>query len=203
MEPGLQSAARDAEARFIATRSSAIAFREELKRPHLFTRQMASGRGARGHESRAESAASARPSREIAEERGTRSARHVPRPRARGRSQHPVHDGAVSRGGNRAADQRSAHDDRTVRRRRARRYAVRRRLLHLPARQLGARAAGADAGARGQADHVGAGRLLRHQGSRPAAAGLAADIAIFDYNTVGSAKRARMRNDLPGGGRRW
>jgi len=32
--------------------------------------------------------------------------------------------------------------------------------------------------------------------------GLAADITIFDYNTVGSAKRARMQYDLPGGGRR-
>ncbi|HZO80851.1 MAG TPA: amidohydrolase family protein [Candidatus Binataceae bacterium] len=33
-------------------------------------------------------------------------------------------------------------------------------------------------------------------------AGLAADFAIFDYSTVGSAKRARMQHDLPGGGRR-
>ena len=33
-------------------------------------------------------------------------------------------------------------------------------------------------------------------------AGLPADIAIFDYNTVGSAKRARMQHDLPGGGKR-
>ena len=32
--------------------------------------------------------------------------------------------------------------------------------------------------------------------------GLAADITIFDYSTVGSAKRARMQHDLPGGGRR-
>jgi N-acyl-D-aspartate/D-glutamate deacylase len=32
--------------------------------------------------------------------------------------------------------------------------------------------------------------------------GLAADIAIFDYNTVGSNARGEMRNDLPGGGRR-
>ena len=32
--------------------------------------------------------------------------------------------------------------------------------------------------------------------------GLAADLAIFDYDTVGSAKRARMQYDLPGGGRR-
>ena len=30
--------------------------------------------------------------------------------------------------------------------------------------------------------------------------GLAADVAIFDPNTVGSAQRAQMRNDLPGGG---
>ena len=32
--------------------------------------------------------------------------------------------------------------------------------------------------------------------------GKAADVTIFDYNTVDSAKRAEMRNDLPGGGRR-
>jgi N-acyl-D-amino-acid deacylase len=32
--------------------------------------------------------------------------------------------------------------------------------------------------------------------------GLAADVAIFDYNTVGSNTRGEMRNDLPGGGRR-
>jgi N-acyl-D-aspartate/D-glutamate deacylase len=33
-------------------------------------------------------------------------------------------------------------------------------------------------------------------------AGLAADLAIFDLSSVGSAKRGEMRNDLPGGGRR-
>ena len=33
-------------------------------------------------------------------------------------------------------------------------------------------------------------------------AGFPADIAIFDEHRVGSAKRARMQNDLPGGGRR-
>ncbi len=32
--------------------------------------------------------------------------------------------------------------------------------------------------------------------------GLAADFAIFDFNTVGSKKRGEMRTDLPGGGRR-
>ena len=32
--------------------------------------------------------------------------------------------------------------------------------------------------------------------------GLAADLAIFDLNTVGSKKRGEMRTDLPGGGRR-
>ena len=32
--------------------------------------------------------------------------------------------------------------------------------------------------------------------------GLAADFVLFDYNTVGSAKRPEMRNNLPGGGRR-
>jgi N-acyl-D-amino-acid deacylase len=34
------------------------------------------------------------------------------------------------------------------------------------------------------------------------ATGMAADIAIFDYHTIGSAKRPEMRYDLPGGGRR-
>ena len=32
--------------------------------------------------------------------------------------------------------------------------------------------------------------------------GMAADFAIFDYHTVGSARRGEMRTDLPGGGRR-
>src|SRR5271168_4611466 len=32
--------------------------------------------------------------------------------------------------------------------------------------------------------------------------GLPADVAIFDEHRIGSAKRARMQNDLPGGGRR-
>jgi N-acyl-D-amino-acid deacylase len=34
------------------------------------------------------------------------------------------------------------------------------------------------------------------------AAGAAADLAVFDPNTVGSAERGKMRNDLPGGARR-
>jgi N-acyl-D-aspartate/D-glutamate deacylase len=34
------------------------------------------------------------------------------------------------------------------------------------------------------------------------AVGMAADVMIFDYNTVGSGKRPEMRHDLPGGGRR-
>ena len=34
------------------------------------------------------------------------------------------------------------------------------------------------------------------------AQGMAADIAIFDYNTIGSGRRPEMRYDLPGGGRR-
>jgi N-acyl-D-amino-acid deacylase len=34
------------------------------------------------------------------------------------------------------------------------------------------------------------------------AVGKAADVTIFDYNTIGSGKRAEMRHDLPGGGRR-
>ena len=32
------------------------------------------------------------------------------------------------------------------------------------------------------------------------AAGLAADITVFDYNTIDSAERQEMRRDLPGGG---
>jgi N-acyl-D-aspartate/D-glutamate deacylase len=32
--------------------------------------------------------------------------------------------------------------------------------------------------------------------------GMYADIAIFDYNKIGSAVRPEIRNDLPGGGRR-
>lgn len=34
------------------------------------------------------------------------------------------------------------------------------------------------------------------------AVGMAADVTVFDYNTIGSGKRAEMRHDLPGGGRR-
>jgi len=34
------------------------------------------------------------------------------------------------------------------------------------------------------------------------APGKAADVVVFDANTVGSSKRGEMRNDLPGGGRR-
>jgi N-acyl-D-amino-acid deacylase len=34
------------------------------------------------------------------------------------------------------------------------------------------------------------------------AVGKAADVTIFDYHTIGSGKRAEMRHDLPGGGRR-
>ena len=40
------------------------------------------------------------------------------------------------------------------------------------------------------------------QGRGQLKVGLAADVAIFDYNTVGAAKRPEMRYDLPGGGRR-
>ena len=73
--------------------------------------------------------------------------RYVPRSRARRRSAHPVHDGAVQRerGTHPGVDQRPARDGRAVGWRRARRYVVRRRLLHLPARHLGARQAGDDA----------------------------------------------------------
>ncbi len=168
VEPRLQSAARSAEAdlrrpgvsRFVPQGADAAA---------SVQRQMASRRSARSLEPRAQ-AAGAQKRRRNRRRARPRPARHVPRPRARRRPQYPVHDGAVSRGGNRAADWRSAHDARALRRRRARRHAVRRRVLHLPARQLGARAPGDDARARGQAHHVGAGRFLRHPAARAPAA---------------------------------
>ena len=177
------------------------AFREELKKPHLF----------QGKWNRVEVLETASPAlKTVRAQDGRRnrraapggSARHVPRPRARGRSEHPVHDAAVSRGRNSAVDHRPAHDARAVRRRRARQHAVRRGLLHLPARHLGARAAGADAGARDQAHHVGAGGLLRHQGSRTPQGRTAGRRRDLRRRNIGSAKRARMQNDLPGGGRR-
>ena len=34
------------------------------------------------------------------------------------------------------------------------------------------------------------------------APGMAADLVVFDYHTIGSGKRPEMRSDLPGGGRR-
>lgn len=45
-------------------------------------------------------------------------------------------------------------------------------------------------------------RFFGIQGRGQLAVGMAADLAIFDYHTVGSAKRPEMRYDLPGGGRR-
>lgn len=45
-------------------------------------------------------------------------------------------------------------------------------------------------------------RFFGIQGRGQLAVGMAADVAIFDYHTVGSAKRPEMRYDLPGGGRR-
>jgi N-acyl-D-aspartate/D-glutamate deacylase len=45
-------------------------------------------------------------------------------------------------------------------------------------------------------------RFFGIQGRGQLAVGMAADMAIFDYHTVGSAKRPEMRYDLPGGGRR-
>ena len=50
--------------------------------------------------------------------------------------------------------------------------------------------------------HLRAGGFLRNQGRGRLLPGMAADVAVFDYNTVGSTKRGEMRNDLPGGGRR-
>jgi N-acyl-D-amino-acid deacylase len=45
-------------------------------------------------------------------------------------------------------------------------------------------------------------RFFGIQGRGQLAAGMAADIVVFDYNTIGSGKRPEMRYDLPGGGRR-
>lgn len=45
-------------------------------------------------------------------------------------------------------------------------------------------------------------RLFGIQRRGQVAVGMAADMAIFDYHTIGSAKRPEMRYDLPGGGRR-
>lgn len=45
-------------------------------------------------------------------------------------------------------------------------------------------------------------RFFGIHGRGQLAVGMAADLAIFDYHTVGSAKRPEMRYDLPGGGRR-
>ena len=82
---------------------------------------------------------------------------------------------------------RPAHDDRAVGRRRAREHAVRRGLLHVPARHVGARAAGDDAGECDQTNHVGAGGLLRNQGSRTAQGRAARPTSRFST----SAKLAR------------
>jgi N-acyl-D-aspartate/D-glutamate deacylase len=45
-------------------------------------------------------------------------------------------------------------------------------------------------------------RFFSIHGRGQLSVGMAADLAIFDYHTVGSAKRPEMRYDLPGGGRR-
>ena len=173
------------------TRRFAIRFRKELTRPHLFN----------GKWHRVEVLEVASPAlkplraqnrRRDRRRARPRPARHVPRPRARGRPQHPVHDGAVSRGRNRAADQRSAHDDRAVRRRRARRHAVRRRVT--------APTCSASGCARRQAltlEHA-----VKRITSEPAdffgisergrlKPGLAADVAIFDpqHGRLGASAR--------------
>ena len=130
--------------------------------------------------------------------------RYLPRPRARRRSANPVHDGAVQRqrGAHSGTDQRSAHDGRTVRRRRARRYAVRRGLRDLPARHVGARAQAMTLERAIQritsepADYFGIkgrGRLVAGDGGRRR------DLRL-QYRRFGA--RGEMRNDLPGGGRR-
>jgi N-acyl-D-aspartate/D-glutamate deacylase len=45
-------------------------------------------------------------------------------------------------------------------------------------------------------------RFFGIQGRGQLTPGMAADITIFDYHTIGSGKRPEMRYDLPGGGRR-
>ena len=99
--------------------------------------------------------------------------------------------------------QRSAHDDRHLRRRRARRYAVQRWLPDLPDRHLRARR---------QARSRWSMRSSASRRNRPhffgiddrgvLKPGMAADIAIFDFDKIGSAERPEIRHDLPGGGRR-
>jgi len=86
--------------------------------------------------------------------------------------------------------------------RRACRHAVRCRLSDLSARHLGARAADYEPGAGGVRLSGQPADLFGIKGRGRLAIGNAADIAIFDPATVGSASRGERRYDLPGGAKR-
>ena len=179
------------------------AFREELKNATGFSGDWAPHHRARGAEARAEAirghGRSPRSPRRAARTASTRSSTW--RSRTTSTSSSPGVS-SNARGAHGASNLTDPRADRAGRRRRACRHAVRRRLSDLPARHLGARAADHDPG-RGDARLTaqpadlfgikGRGRL------RP---GSAADVAIFDPDTIGSASRGERRYDLPGGAKR-